>query len=193
MLCKGNIADCDKRIIKSPSSPSIFPSLMRTFVEFWKTPFDKATYNWPWLKTCRGRSIPTLGTVCPCDLFMVIVKLSLTVNCFLLSTKGSHEFAFVFNLIMGKNALFLASLPVRISTSSIFLNKPRHNNHVQLHRPYIWSMFHNNNKGAPVFTFKICGGILPLAVEFRNSCWYKLWVSPSTSLNDNKLCYSPGN
>ena len=87
----------------------------------------------------------------PCDLFMVIAKLSLTRNCFILSTKGSHEPAFVFNLIIGKNALFPALLPVRISTSNIFLNKPRHNNRVPLHRPYIGSMFRNNIKGAPFF------------------------------------------
>jgi hypothetical protein len=179
--------------VKSQSSPSIFPSLTRTFVEFWETPLDKATYNWPWLKTCRGKSIPTLGMVYPYDLFMVIAKLSLTVNCFLLSTKGSPELTFVFNLILDKNALFPALLPVRISTSNIFLNKPRHNNHVPLHRPYLGSMFRNNIKGAPFFSFKVCGGILPWAIEFRNSCWYKLWVSPSTSSNDNKLRYSPGN
>jgi len=42
--------DCDKRIslktkffMKSPSSSCIFLTLMRTFVEFWETPFDKAT------------------------------------------------------------------------------------------------------------------------------------------------------
>ena len=42
MLCKRNIAiHCDKRIslktiffVKSPAFPSIFPYLMRTFVEF---------------------------------------------------------------------------------------------------------------------------------------------------------------
>jgi len=110
--------------------------------------------------------------VFPCDLFMVIAKLSLTGNYFLLSTKGSPELAFVFNLIMGKNAPFSALLPVRISTSNIFLNKPRHNNRVPLHRPYLGSMFHNNIKNAPFFTFKICCRILPWAIEFRNSCWY---------------------
>jgi hypothetical protein len=92
---------------------------------------------------------------------MVITKLSLTGNYFLLSTKGSPELAFVFNLIMGKNALFPALLPVRISTSNIFLDKPRHKNHVPLHMPYLGSMFHNNIKGTPFFTFKICGGMLP--------------------------------
>jgi len=101
---------------------------------------------------------------------MVIAKLSLSGNYFLLSKKGSHELAFVFNLILGKNALFPKLLPVRISTSNIFLNKPRHNNRVPLHRPYLRSMFHNNIKGAPFFTFKICDGILPSAVEFRNLC-----------------------
>jgi len=50
--------------------------------------------------------------VCPYDLFMVIAKHSLTENCFLLSTKESPELAFVFNLIMGKIALFPALLPV---------------------------------------------------------------------------------
>jgi len=40
-----------------------------------------------------------IGMVCPSDLFMVIAKLSLTGNCFLLSTKGSLELAFAFNLI----------------------------------------------------------------------------------------------
>ena len=92
-----------------------------------------------------------LGMVFPCDLFMVIAKFSLTENCFLLSTKGSHELAFVFNLILGKNALFPALLLIRISTSNIFLNKPRHNNCVPLHRPYLGSMFRNNIKGAPFF------------------------------------------
>ena len=125
---------------------------MRTFVEFWETPLDKATYNWPCLKTCRGRKIPTLGMICPCDLFMVITKLSLTGNYFLLSTKRSFELTFVFNLIMGKNALFPALFSVRISTSNIFLNKPRHNNRVSLHRPYPGSMFHNI-KTAPFLTF----------------------------------------
>ena len=110
--------------------------------------------------------------VCPCDLFMVIAKLSLTENCFLLSTKGSPELAFVFNLILGKNALFLALLLVRISISNIFLNKPRHNYRVSLHRPYLGSMFRNNIKGAHFITFKICGGILPWEIEFRNSCRY---------------------
>ncbi|KEH16832.1 hypothetical protein MTR_0086s0110 [Medicago truncatula] len=47
----------------------------------------------------------------------------------------------------GKNALFPALLPVRISTSNIFLNKPRHNNRVPINRPYLGSMFRNNIKG----------------------------------------------
>jgi len=105
--------------------------------------------------------------VYPCDLFMVITKLSLTWNCCLLSTKGSPELAFVFNLILDKNALFSALLPVRISTSNIFLNKPRHNNRVSLHSPYLGSMFRNNIIGAPFFTFKICGVILPWQLSLR--------------------------
>jgi len=108
--------------------------------------------------------------VCPCDLFMVIEKISVTENYFLLRIKGSPELAFVFNLYLGKNALFPALLPVRISTSNIFLNKSRHNNRVPLHRSYLGSMFHNNIKGAPFFTFKIGGGILTCAIEFKNSC-----------------------
>jgi len=143
---------------------------MRTFVEFWETPLDKAKYNWPWLKTCRGRYILRLGMICTCDLFMVIAKLSLTRNCFLVSTKGSPKLAFVFYLILGKNALFPALFSVMIFTSNIFLNKPRHNIHVPLHMPYLGSMFRYNIKGAPFFTFKICGGILPWEFEFRNSC-----------------------
>jgi len=103
---------------------------------------------------------------------MLIAKLSLTGNCFLLSTKGGPGLAFVFNLILGKKAIFPALLPIRISTSNIFLNKPRHNNRVPLHRPYLGSMFCNNIKGTPFFTFKIYGGILPWEIEFRNSCWY---------------------
>jgi len=63
-------------------------------------------------------------------------------------------------------------LHVRIFTSNIFLNKPRHNNCVPLHRPYLGSMFRNNIKDTSIFTFKICGGILPWAIEFKNSCWY---------------------
>jgi len=55
---------------------------------------------------------------------MVIAKLSLTGNCFLLSIKESPELTFVLNLILGKNALFPALLHVGISTSNIFLNKP---------------------------------------------------------------------
>ena len=54
MLCKRNIVMIaikeylkTKFFVKSSSSPSIFPYLMRTFVEFWETPLDKATYNWP--------------------------------------------------------------------------------------------------------------------------------------------------
>ncbi|KEH40953.1 hypothetical protein MTR_1g039175 [Medicago truncatula] len=53
-----------------------------------------------------------------------------------------------------------AMLPIRISTSNIFSKKPRHNNRVPLHRPYLRSMFHNI-KAAPFFTFAICGGIFP--------------------------------
>jgi len=89
---------------------------------------------------------------------MVIAKLSLMGNCFLLSTKGSLELAFVFNLILDKNALFPALLPVRISTSNILLNKPRHNNCVPLHRPYLGSMFRNNTKGAPFSPLKYVVG-----------------------------------
>jgi len=91
---------------------------------------------------------------------MVIAKLSLTGNYFLLSTKRCLELTFVFNLIMGKNALFPALLPVMISTSNIFSNKPRYNNRVPLHKPYLGSMFHNI-KALPFFTFTICGGIFP--------------------------------
>jgi len=98
--------------------------------------------------------------ICPCDLFMVIAKLSLTENYFLLSTKRSPELTYLFNLIMEKYVLFPALLPVRISTSNIFLNKPRHNNRVPLHMSYLGSMFHNI-KVAPIFTFTICGGIFP--------------------------------
>jgi len=40
------------------------------------------------------------------DLFMVIAKLSLTRNYFLLSTNGSPELAFVFNLILARMLFF---------------------------------------------------------------------------------------
>jgi hypothetical protein len=96
--------------------------------------------------------------VCLCDLFMVIVKLSITGNYFLLSTKGSPELAFVFNLILGKNAFFPVLLLVRISASNISLNKPRHNNCVPLHRPYLGSLFRNNIKGVSFLPLKYVVG-----------------------------------
>jgi len=124
--------------------------------------------------------------VCPCDLFMVIAKLSLTGNYFLLSTKGSPELAFVFNLILGKNALFPALLPVRISTSNIFLNKPRHNNCVLLHMSYLGFMFRNNIKGAPFlplkyvvgyFLEKLSLGILVDTVVWPFVSFYPIYLS----------------
>jgi len=46
VMQKKHCYDCDKRIsLKTTSSPSIFFSLMRTFIEFCETPLDKATYN----------------------------------------------------------------------------------------------------------------------------------------------------
>jgi len=59
---------------------------------------------------------------------------------------------------MGKNDLFPTLLPVRISTSNIFLNKPRHNNRVPLHMSYLGSMFHNNIKGATFLPLKYVAG-----------------------------------
>jgi hypothetical protein len=46
---------------------------------------DNATYNWPWENTGSGKYTPTLGIVCPCALLIVMAKLSLIGNCFLLN------------------------------------------------------------------------------------------------------------
>jgi len=50
---------------------------------------------------------------------MVIAKLSIAENCYLLSTKESHELAFIFILSMGENALFPSVFPARIYTGNI--------------------------------------------------------------------------
>ena len=86
---------------------------------------------------------------------MVIAKLSLTENSYLLNTKRSLELEFVFNLSMVKNVLYLALFSDRISTSNIVINNPQHNNCVTLHMLYLGSMFHNNIKIHAFFTLKI--------------------------------------
>jgi hypothetical protein len=44
--------------------------------------------------------------------------------------------------------------PVRISTSKMFINTPRHNNRVLLHRPNLGSRFRSNINGAPFLILK---------------------------------------
>lgn len=129
--------------------------------------------------------------VCHCDLLMVIAKLSLTRNYFLRRVKGSLTLSVVLCLILGKKVFLPAWWPDRISTSNMFIKNPWHNSLVPLHRLDLGSMFHNNIKGAPFLTFKICRGKPPRAMECKYLCWYKLCVSPSTLLNDNKFYSSP--
>jgi hypothetical protein len=64
---------------------------------------------------------------------MIIGKLSLTENCYLLTTTRSPELAIVFNLSIGENAPFPTLFPDMITTSSIFINNLQHNNRVSLH------------------------------------------------------------
>ena len=53
---------------------------------------DSATYNWPCENIGSGKYTPTLGIVCPCDLFTVIAKLSRIGNCFRLNWKGNISY-----------------------------------------------------------------------------------------------------
>ena len=47
-------------------------------------------YSWPCERTGVSRLRPATLRFCPCDLFMVIAQLSLTGNCNLFNSTGSH-------------------------------------------------------------------------------------------------------
>lgn len=127
--------------------------------------------------------------VCPYDLFIVIEKLSRTGNCFLLRTKGSPSLANVFILILGKKARFPVLLPIKISTSNIFINKPRHNNRVPLHNPYLGSRFRNNVNGAPFLSleYMVANYLVQLSLRILVGINYDYLLQPRQTITNYVL------
>ncbi|KAJ1257475.1 hypothetical protein BS78_K018500 [Paspalum vaginatum] len=98
-----------------------------------------------------------------------MAKLSLTRNCFLLNWKGNISSSAGHKGIRGRKILFPACCPRTISTSILFLWKPRTTNLVPLQSPFAGSIFLSNITGHPILSFKMCGG-RPLGVNvLRNS------------------------
>jgi hypothetical protein len=96
--------------------------LHRTPVEPQDTPLDKAIYNCPCENIGSGRYTPTVGSVWPCALLIVIAKLRRTGNYFLFNLKGSDRSLDGENGIIGTNTLSPACVPLTISVSIICLS-----------------------------------------------------------------------
>jgi hypothetical protein len=96
--------------------------LHRTQVEPQDTPLDKATYNCSCENTGSGRYTPTVGSVWPCALLIIITRLRRMRNCFLLNLKGSDRSSNGDIRILGMNTLSLACVPLTISASIICLS-----------------------------------------------------------------------
>ncbi|XBI84545.1 hypothetical protein VPH35_092836 [Triticum aestivum] len=107
--------------------------------------------------------------VCPCALLIVMAKLSLIGNCFLLNLKGNISSSDGQRGIRGRNTLLPACCPSTISASMAFLWKPRTTSLVPLHNPLAGSMFLNSITGQFNFSLSACGGSLLGVRLFRNS------------------------
>ncbi|XBH64166.1 hypothetical protein VPH35_117992 [Triticum aestivum] len=100
---------------------------------------------------------------------MVIAKLSLIGNCFLLNLNGNMSFSDGQRGIRGRKTLLPACCPITISASMVFLSKPLTTSLVPLHSPLAGSMFLRSMTGQFSFSLSACGG-RPLGVNpFRNS------------------------
>ena len=65
---------------------------------------ERATYSCPCINDGCLRSTPTYINDSPCDLLMVIVKHSLTGNCFLVRTNGNSPSCVVLRRILWSNS-----------------------------------------------------------------------------------------
>ena len=75
---------------------------------FFEVHRDNATYNCPCVKTGVRKFTPTYFSDCPCDLFIVIAKASLTGNC-LHENLDPNPSSGPYNVIHGMKAILSAS------------------------------------------------------------------------------------
>jgi hypothetical protein len=102
---------------------------------------DSATYNWLCENTGSGKYTPTLGIVCPCNLLMVIAKLSRIGNCFRLNWKGNISSSDRHEGMRGRKTRFPACYPNTISASMVFFWNTRMISLVPLQSPFAGLMF----------------------------------------------------
>jgi hypothetical protein len=81
---------------------------------------ESATHSWLWENTGSGRYIPMFGIVCPCALFIVMAKLSLTGNYFLLNWNGNISSSEGRSGIRGKKTRVPECCPSTITVSMVF-------------------------------------------------------------------------
>ena len=148
---------------------SLFPSSLsiNIFNPFLSLTLDKATYNWPWLKTGFGRYKPTFENDCPWLLFMVIAKQTITGNCLRYILNGNLVFDSV-SSISGMNTLLPVCVPVMISASITWLPNCVTRSLIPLHSPNDWSIFLTRITGTSTFSLISWFG----TPEYRCVCIY---------------------
>jgi hypothetical protein len=121
-------------LVLLPLGSTSLLGLHRTQVDPRDTPLDIATYNCPCENIGSGRYTPTVGSVWPCALLIVFMKLKCMRNYFLLNLKGSDRSSDGDNRILGMKTLSPACVPLIISTSNISLSTALTTIRVPLHK-----------------------------------------------------------
>jgi hypothetical protein len=107
--------------------------------------------------------------VCPCVLLIVMEKLSLIGNYFLLNLHGNMSSSDGHRGIRVRNTLTPACCPMTISESMALLWNPWITSLVSLHKPLAGLILLNSITRQFIFSLSVCGGS-PLGVRsFRNS------------------------
>jgi hypothetical protein len=143
--------------------------LHRTQVYPRDTPLDKATYNCPCENTGSGRYTPTVGSIWPCALLIVIAKLKHTGNCFFLNLKGSDRSSDGDNGILGMKTLSPTCVPLTIYASNICLSTTLTTKRVPLHKPLRGSRLRRRIRGQMILILSLCGSRPLGAMELRKT------------------------
>ena len=145
---------------------------------------DKATYNWPWVKTGCLKNKPTFDNDCPWLLFMVMEKHTEIGNCLLWNLYGILLFVGVKD-ILGINVRLPILLPDMIYASITRFPKDNTRNLVPLHNPDFWSIFLNNITGTPTFSTILWFGKSDNLRPFKTSGEYKFSSNCSWNCYDS--------
>jgi len=162
-------------------------------MSFTRVARDKATYNWPWVKTGSGKKMSTIFMVWPCTLLIVIANVNCKGNWRLCRVNG-HFKRFVVMVMRGMLTIFPAcASPMNYATINLRARREMIR-WVPLQSPEVALRFLSNITWTPTLRARQCGGIPAKVMVLRNSVPIAIaWSSPvSTEFVNKNMCSCPG-